>query len=258
MRSGSAPVSPAKASNLSEGGGQNPPAESITDAVNRAIRAANMARHQRGRGLTEVAVEAEAGSGRIVVPAGAARAVRLPEGQRVRVVNSEGGQVVDTWAFCAFDPAEHLSMAHSRSATYRIFFRIGDVLVTNRFRPVLRIAEDTSPGFHDTLHAACSAESNRFYGVSDSAPNCEDNLRSALAEQGIRTTAVPCPWNLYEHADVDPAGELHDRPASAAAGDYVELECLMDLILACSACPSRVGAISGAGREPRGAEILIV
>ena len=69
---------------------------------------------------------------------------------------------------------------------------------------------------------------------------------------------MPCPWNLYEHADVDPAGELHDRPASAAAGDYVELVCLVDLILVCSACPSRVGAISGADRAPRGAEIVVV
>ena len=202
-------------------------------------------------------METGAESGRIVVPAGTARALRMPEGQRVRVVNSEGGQVVDTWAFCASDPTEHLSMAHSRSATYRIFFRAGDVLVTNRFRPMLRIAEDTSPGRHDTLHAACSAESNRYFGVADPAPNCEDNLRTALAEQGIRSATVPCPWNLYEHADVDSGGELHDRPASAVAGDYVELECLMDLILVCSACPSRVGAISGADRAPRGAEIVV-
>jgi len=217
-----------------------------------------MARRAKGQGPTEVAMEAGAESGRIMVPAGTARALRVPEGQRVRVVNSEGGQVVDTWAFGASDPTEHLSMAHSRSATYRIFFRAGDVLVTNRFRPMLRIVEDTSPGRHDTLHAACSAESNRHFGVPDPLPNCEDNLRAALAEQGIRTVAVPCPWNLYEHADVDPAGDLHDRPASAAAGDYVELMCLLDLILVCSACPSRVGAISGADRPPRGAELVLV
>ena len=203
-------------------------------------------------------MEAGVDSGRIAVPAGAARAIRLPEGQCVRVVNSEGGQVVDTWAFCASDPAEHLSMAHSRSATYRIFFRVGDALVTNRFRPILRIAADTSPGFHDTLHAACNAGSNRFFGAPSLTPNCEDNLGTALAELGIHDAPVPCPWNLYEHADVDSAGELHDRPASAAAGDYVELACLVDLILVCSACPSRVGAISGADRAPRGAEIVVV
>ena len=194
---------------------------------------------------------------RIPVPATTARAVRVAAGRRVRVLNSEGGQVVDTWAFCSPDVAEYLSMAHSRSATYRIYFRVGDVLVTNRFRPMLRIVEDTSPGRHDTLHAACSAESNRFFGAQRPTPNCEDNLGAALAKLGIHDAPVSCPWNLYEHAEVDAAGELSDRPASAGAGDYVELECLTDLILVCSACPSRIGAISGSGREPRGIEIVL-
>ena len=194
---------------------------------------------------------------RIVVPAMSARAVRVGANRRVRVVNTEGGQVVDTWAFCSEDAAEHLSMAHSRSATYRIYFRVGDVLVTNRFRPILRITEDTSPGRHDTLHAACSAGSNRFFGAPSPTPNCEDNMEAALAELGVHDAPVPCPWNLYEHADVDAEGELRDRPASARAGDYVELACLTDLILVCSACPSRVGAISGADQEPRGAEIVV-
>ncbi len=203
-------------------------------------------------------MRADEGGERIVVPAKTARAVRVAAGRRVRVVNSEGGQVVDTWAFRASDAGEHLSMAHSRSATYRLFFRAGDVLVTNRFRPILRIVEDTSPGRHDTLHAACSAEGNRFFGFLSPTPNCEDNLRAALGAHGVSDAPAPCPWNLYEHADVSAEGELSDRPASAAAGDYVELECLMDLILVCSACPSRIGAISGADREPRGAEIVIV
>ena len=131
------------------------------------------------------------------------------------------------------------------------------MLVTNRFRPILRITEDTSPGRHDTLHAACSAESNRFFGALGQTPNCEDNLAAALVDLGVHDAPVPCPWNLYEHADVNAEGVLSDRPASARAGDYVELECLVDLILVCSACPSRIGAISGAGQEPRGVEIVV-
>ena len=31
----------------------------------------------------------------------------------------------------------------------------GDALVTNRRRPILTLVEDTSPGLHDTLIAAC-------------------------------------------------------------------------------------------------------
>jgi len=164
--------------------------------------------------------------------------------------------VVDTWAFAAVDAAECLSMEHSRSATYRILFRPGDTLVTNLFRPILTIVADTSPGIHDTLHAACSAEGNVFYGVAQSHPNCEDNLKAVMAERGVRLSRIPCPWNLFEHAPVAADGSLSDEPSAAKAGDYVELRAEMDLVLVCSACPSTVGDISGG--EPRGAAIEIL
>jgi len=195
-------------------------------------------------------------SRRIDIPAKSARSVDLRKGEVVRIVNTEGHQVVDTWAFCAADPAECLSMEHSRSATYRIFFRPGDTLVTNRFRPILTILADTSPGIHDTLHAACSHGSNVFYGAPATHPNCEDNLKRAMLERGVRLDGIPCPWNLYEHALVGGDGKLSDEPAAARAGDYVELRAELDLVLVCSACPSRVGDISAG--EPRGAAIDIL
>ena len=193
----------------------------------------------------------------ILLPPGEGRAVQLPAGGRARIVNTEGGQVVDTWAVAARDPREVLSMEHSRSALYSLLFRPGDVLVSNRFRPMLELAADTSPGIHDTLHAACSRESYRFYGVEPPAMACEDNLRAALAGEGIPWDGpVPCPWNLFEHAPVVEGMKLIDEPAAAAEGDYVELVALMDLILICSACPSTVGDISGG--VPHGAAIEVL
>ena len=146
-------------------------------------------------------------------------------------------------------------MEHSRSATYRILFRPGDTLVTNRFQPILTILGDTSPGIHDTLHAACSAESNVFYRAPATHPNCEDNLKGAMADRGVVLGDVPCPWNLFEHAPVDGEGVLRDEPSAAAAGDYVELRAELDIVLVCSACPSMVGDISGG--EPCGAAIEV-
>ena len=192
----------------------------------------------------------------IPVPPGEARGVTVETGGIVRIVNTEGHQVVDTWAFCRADPLEALSMEHSRSATYRILFKPGDTLVSTRFRPMLTILADTSPGIHDTLHAACSAESNRFFGVESPHPNCEDNLRSVMAERGVCLGPIPCPWNLFEHAIVEPDGSLMDEPASAAADDYIELHAETDVVLVCSACPSSVGDIS-LGR-PRGAAIELI
>ncbi len=191
----------------------------------------------------------------IDIKAKSARAIDVLRGTIFSVVNTHGHQVVDTWAFCASDPSEYLSMEHSRSATYRLLFRPGDTLVTNRFRPIVTITADTSPGIHDTLHAACSAESNVFYGASATHPNCEDNLKGVMAERGVDLADIPCPWNLFEHAPADGEGVLRDEPSAAKAGDHVELRADMDIVLVCSACPSTVGDISDG--EPRGVTIEV-
>src|SRR5712691_3320874 len=82
----------------------------------------------------------------IEIPARRGKAARLRRGQTVRVINTTGQQVVDTWAFRADDIAEFMSMEHSRVAIGRIIPGIGDTLVTNRRRPILTLAADTSGG----------------------------------------------------------------------------------------------------------------
>jgi uncharacterized protein YcgI (DUF1989 family) len=118
------------------------------------------------------------------------------------------------------------------------------------------LANDSSPGYHDSLHAACSVGSNLFYGSTRLSPNCQYNIIWQLAGRGHTLTHIPCPWNLFEHALVKEGTNLVDEASAAVAGDYVELEAIMDLILVCSACPSLVGQISGS--EPRGAAIDIL
>jgi uncharacterized protein YcgI (DUF1989 family) len=162
---------------------------------------------------------------------------------------------VDTWAFNSSSPSEFLSMAHSRSALYRLFFEPGDTLVSNRFQPILTIIQDTSPGYHDTLHAACSAESNRYYGAEHQYPNCQDNLKTIMHSREVSLQTTPCPWNLFERAIVLPDGTLKDEPSLAMTGDYLELSAEVDLVLVCSACPSLIGNISSG--QPRGATVEI-
>jgi len=182
---------------------------------------------------------------RIVIPAECAVSIELKKDQRCRIVNTEGGQVVDTWAFNADNFDEYLSMEHSRSANYKLLFKPGDSLVSNFFQPMFTLTNDTSPGYHDTLHAACSVGSNRFYRSSRLRPNCQDNLINQMDSRGYVLTHIPCPWNLFEHALVESGSKLVDEPSAATPGDYVELEASMDLIMICSACPSLVGQISG-------------
>jgi uncharacterized protein len=104
---------------------------------------------------------------RTVVAAGTGRAVAVRAGQRVRVVDVEGGQVGDVFAFAVDDPAEYLSASHTRTHTSRLFPHIGEAFVTNRRRPILTLVADTSPGAHDMLIAACDPERYRALGASD-------------------------------------------------------------------------------------------
>ena len=82
----------------------------------------------------------------ITIPARRGRAARLAKGQSIRIVNTHGAQVVDTWAFSTEDLREFMSMEHIRPTLARIFPHAGDDLVTNRRRPILHFAEDSSPG----------------------------------------------------------------------------------------------------------------
>ena len=64
-------------------------------------------------------------------------------------------------------------------------------LLTNRRRPILTLLEDTSPGVHDTLIAACDPFRYRPR-LTDYHDNCADNLRMAMEAIGARPE-VPQP-----------------------------------------------------------------
>src|ERR1700751_5186012 len=91
----------------------------------------------------------------IEIPARKGKAVRVRKGQWIKVINTKGQQVVDTWAFNAADLCELMSMEHSRVAMGRVIPAVGDALVTNRRPPILTLVEATSGGLHDTLFAHC-------------------------------------------------------------------------------------------------------
>ena len=182
--------------------------------------------------------------------------ILVSEGQKVRVATLSGGQVVDTWAFGAPDFEEYLSMAHTRTALYSTRFQKGSVLVGNYFSPLLVFSEDTTDGYHDSLHAACSAASYTFFGDTERYPNCEDNLQQTLREYGIPYRVTPPPWNLFEKSFVSEDGLIRDEPTSAKEGDYVELLASQDLLLVFSACRSTIGNIQNG--KPSVVEISVL
>ena len=124
----------------------------------------------------------------ITIPARQGKAITLRRGQHVKVINTHGQQVVDTWAFNSTALTECMSMEHTRTALSRIMVRVGDSLVTNQRRPILTLVEDTSPGIHDTLIAACDRYRYTLLGCTTYHDNCTDNLAAALA--ALQATGV--------------------------------------------------------------------
>ena len=91
----------------------------------------------------------------ITIPARKGKAAFVAKGQTIKVINTHGQQVVDTWAFNRADMSELMSMEHSRAHMLKIIPAPGDVMLTNHRRPILTFLEDNSGGIHDTLMAAC-------------------------------------------------------------------------------------------------------
>jgi uncharacterized protein len=184
------------------------------------------------------------------IPAGHGRAFRLDAGQRLRVATTEGGQVVDTWALALPDLDEWMSMEHTRGRLLAISPRAGDELFSNRRRPILRFVQDTSPGVHDTLIAACDQERYSQLGHEGSHRNCADNFRAALAELGYVAPPVPAPLNVFMRIPVAADGTLSFEPSPAGPGDAVTLEAVRDVVVVLSACPQDLVPINGASMRP--------
>lgn len=181
---------------------------------------------------------------RYEVPARNGRAVRLNKGQSIKIINTHGSQVCDTWAFKADDLSEFMSMEHARAVIDRIIPMPGDPLATNRRRAILTLVEDTSPGVHDTLIAACDAYRYQNLGVTEYHDNCADNMRLALKAIGMRAREVPQPLNLWMNIPVGSDNGIQWLPPVSKAGDYVVLRAEMDCVVVMSACPQDIIAIN--------------
>ena len=194
----------------------------------------------------------------VTIPARKGKAARLAKGERAKVVNTHGTQVVDTWAFSAADASEFMSMEHTRGQILKLMPALGDGLYTNRRREILRLVEDTSPGIHDTLMAACNRERYENLGCREYHDNCQDNMFAALAELGFEAPEVPSPWNLFMNIPWTQAGQLSWAAPESRPGDYVLLEARMDLILAFSACPQDMLPINGQDMKPTEAHFQVI
>ena len=197
-------------------------------------------------------------SGLRTIPARSGKAAFARKGQKVKVVNTHGQQVVDAWAFARRDLREFMSMEHTRATLTKMIPEVGDALYSNRRRAILTLVEDTSPGIHDTLLAACDDYRYGLLGCTEYHDNCTDNLAAALYELGLAPPETPSPLNLFMNIPWEEGGGLAFAAPVTKPGDHVLFEANLDVVVAFSACPQDILPINGEARDPTEAHFEIL
>ena len=164
-------------------------------------------------------------------------AFTLDKGQTLTVIDPRGEQVADLLAFARDDVREVISSGRTFDYANRIYLTTGDVLYSNRSRPLLTIVED-SVGRHDFLLTPCSKDTFRIiYGDTDPHRGCFGNLAAALAPHGVTEDMIPTAFNCFMNVPVDGAtGTFTVEPPLSKAGDRIVFRAQEDLVIGLTAC----------------------
>ena len=199
----------------------------------------------------------------ILIPARTGKAFSVRHGEILRVCCSEGPQVADFNVFNLQEPLEKFWAARTRVA-HGCHLKVGDRLwsVPPHTRPMMTIIQDTvnhSPlpfgaRSHDLLYSRCDSRHFELVFNRRNAPNCNDNLATALSEFGVAPQHVHDPFNMFMTTGVNDSGRPFYLPSDAKQGDYLELIAEMDCLVAISACP---GGSSGPVNHPLQVQIFI-
>lgn len=179
------------------------------------------------------------------VPARQGRAAYVKTGEAITIINTHGTQVVDTWCFQTDNLTEFMSMEHQRSISQSMFPAVGAPLYSNHRRPLLTVEEDTSPGRHDTILAACDVYRYQMLGCADYHDNCTDNLAAAMKAIGLTAPETPSPLNLWMNIPFTLDGATDFCPPLSKPGDYIRLRAHHDVIVVMSTCPQDMVPING-------------
>jgi uncharacterized protein YcgI (DUF1989 family) len=167
-------------------------------------------------------------------------AFELAKGQLLRVIDIEGEQVADLVAFAHADKSEWLSSGRSLDYASTIYLTTGNILYSNRSRPMFTIVAD-DVGRHDFLLTPCSHEMFEIVYRVENHPSCFENLAKHLASFGISPDSIPTTFNIFMNVEIDAAtGKMSILPPRSKAGDALSLRAEMELIVGLTACSAEM------------------
>lgn len=163
-------------------------------------------------------------------------AFKLKAGEFLKVIDPEGGQVSDMVLFNELDPKEKISSGKTMDFEETILLTTDNFLWSNRSNKMMKIVEDTN-GRNDFLLAPCSPETFKImYDYQDDHPSCLNNLFENLEPYGITIDDIPNAFNIFMNVQFDNDGAISVLPPTSIAGDYIQFQAEMDLIVCLTAC----------------------
>ncbi|MGN6792135.1 MAG: DUF1989 domain-containing protein [Streptosporangiaceae bacterium] len=190
----------------------------------------------------------------IVVPPQSGRAISVPRGALISVVDMAGHQVGDMWAIDAADHGCWLSVSHTRDRCERLFPGIGEQFRDQHGDPILTLAADSSPGVHDMLFPPCDPALYESRGMPGHA-NCRDNFPEAAKAAGLSLPVVPDPVNLFQNSGPQSDGRLTIGEAASRSGDSISFGAVRDVIVLLTACAVDYPPLNGGRCGPLRIEI---
>lgn len=185
--------------------------------------------------MTSVTTWTEPGT--IVVEPRGRLALTLRKGQRFRITDLEGQQVMDFIAARVEDPDERMSVMFTSVCLNKWDLGEGYQIFSTRCTPLLKVVRDDNG--HHALSGYCSEYSNEYrYGVAGT-PSCYGNLCADWEELGLDTTKISPDQciSVFMNIKLHPDGRHEIAEPTTQPGDCIEFEALEDLYVGLSNCP---------------------
>lgn len=188
-------------------------------------------------------------------------ALEINNGQKVRIIESEGPQLAVLIAFNKNNLSEYFSPGNTKvslglgpfkraNSTGIIPYCLekGDTLISNQWNSMLTLAEDTY-GKHDMIFDPCDTFFNgKVLGLGEGYPGCRELHAAALKKWGIKYEAVPAGVNLFQNTRYSETGMV-TFPTNAKKDDMVLFKAHMDLLISVTSCPCPLGESKGIRME---------
>lgn len=158
--------------------------------------------------------------------------IDVNKGQRIEIIDVDGGQVADFFAEIKGTHEEYVSPSVTIDCNESLRIDVGSILYSNQYKPMFRVESD-DVGAHDLLFPSCSKNMyDFFYQNGSNHQNCLENINHAL---GTKRTIIQ-PINFFMNTVIDSNGKIEIKKPISKAGDKIVLTALVDCVLGISAC----------------------